>query len=78
MSGVPKAIEGTFGKREVTPVFLTRSITGLGPTISIILALTVLTEFAKAFFSVLILPYLSPEFLGHHGSIFPCFIASMQ
>ena len=71
-------MEGTFGNQEVTPVFLTKSMTGLGPTISIILALTVLTEFAKAFFSVLILPYLSPEFLGHQGSMFPCFIASIQ
>ena len=74
MSGVPKAMEGTFGIKELIPVFFTKSTTGRGPTISIILALIVFTELAKAFFNVRVRPYRSPEFFGHHGSIFPCFI----
>ena len=78
MSGVPKAMEGTRGKYEVIPIFLAKFTTGVGPTLSIKRAETVLTEFAKAFFKVRICPYLSPEFFGHHASTFPNFIGSMQ
>ncbi len=78
MSGVPKAIEGTAGISEVIPIFRAKFITGRGPTKSIKRALTVFTEFAKAFFNVRVLPYLSPEFFGHQASIFPCFIGSIQ
>src|SRR5210317_1259484 len=78
MSGVPSAIEGTAGMFEVIPIFRAKLITGRGPTKSIIRALTVLTEFAKAFFKVRVCPYLSPEFFGHQASIFPCFIGSIQ
>ena len=45
----------------------------LGPILSINLAVTVFIEFARAFFRVLVFPYLSPEFLGHHFSILPNF-----
>ena len=48
------------------------------PILSINLAVTVLTEFANAFFKVLIWPYLLPEFLGHHASTLPCFRGSIQ
>ena len=33
---------------------------------------------ARAFFNVLVFPYLFPEFFGHQASIFPCFIGSIQ
>src|SRR6056300_1722544 len=78
MSGVPRAIEGTSGRWEVIPILRAKLITGTGPTKSMIRALMVLTELAKAFFKVRVRPYLSPEFLGHQASIFPCFIGSIQ
>ena len=78
MSGVPSAIEGTAGRYDEIPIFRARFITGRGPTKSINRALTVFTEFAKAFLSVLVFPYLFPEFFGHQASIFPCFIGSIQ
>ena len=52
--------------------------TVLGPILSINLAVTVFTEFARAFFKVLVLPYLSPEFFGHHCSTFPNLFFSIQ
>ena len=78
ISGVPSAIDGTLGNLDLIPIFFAKSITGLGPTLSINLALIVLIEFAKAFFKVLVLPYLSPEFFGHHDSTFPCLKGSIQ
>ena len=78
MSGEPKAIDGTLGKYDFIPIFLAKLTTGWGPTLSINLALIVLTELAKAFFNVLIFPYLSPEFLGHQGSTLPCLNGSIQ
>ena len=78
MSGVPRAIEGTAGRYDVTPILRAKLMTGLGPTKSINRALTVLTELAKAFFNVLVFPYLSPEFLGHHAFRLPCFRGSIQ
>ena len=75
---MPKAIEGTTGIRCSIPKSLANLTTVSGPILSINLAVTVLTEFARAFFKVLVLPYLSPEFLGHHCSIFPNLYFSMQ
>ena len=60
------------------PMFFASLTTGLGPILSINLAVMVLIEFANAFFNVLVLPYLSPEFLGHHCSIFPNLFFSIQ
>ena len=45
-------MDGTAGSVEVIPILRARLITGRGPTRSIRRALTVLTEFAKAFFNV--------------------------
>ena len=77
-SGVPSAIEGTGGIRCSIPIFFASLTIGLGPILSINLAVIVLTEFAKAFFKVLVLPYLSPEFFGHHCSTFPNLFFSIQ
>ena len=60
------------------PKSLARFATILGPILSINLAVTVFTEFARAFFKVLVFPYLSPEFFGHHFSIFPNLFFSTQ
>ena len=72
----------------VAPVMFTRSFNlptielaeGLhgAAILSISLAVTVFIEFANAFFKVLVLPYLSPEFLGHHFSGLPNLFFSIQ
>src|SRR5690606_24406585 len=63
----------------VNPRFLAIDVTAPGPTLSINWAVMVFTELANAFFRVNIFPeYLPSEFLGHQGSGFPYFPASMQ
>ena len=77
-SGVPRAMDGTGSILCSIPKSLANLTTVLGPILSINLAVTVFTEFAKAFFKVLVLPYLSPEFFGHHCPTFPNLFFSIQ
>src|SRR5680860_125840 len=72
-------MDGTSGISLVSPKFLTIDTTDLGPTRSINCAVTVLTELARASFSVYILPeYCPTAFFGHQGSGLPCLPASIQ